>query len=416
MKAPVLIAVALGLHGCATAPVSDLAPGERPELDSDEAGLWQAMERDEFTLRTSPAVIREPGLQQYLESVLCRVAPDYCEEIRIYVIPSPHFNAAMGPNGVMLVFTGLLLRIENEAQLAAIMGHEVGHYQRRHSLQRLRAWRSRAAGIQTVAAVLSAGTAIASANANAALAAGDLSAAASQAETAYRIANAGTILLDSLQIWSVLSQLQYSREHETESDDLGLHWLAVSGYDPGVVVDLWEYMKREDELSDSRFPGYLRTHPLSEDRMTRSRLRAVELHAVFPGSLETGAYSFRQAIDPHRNEWLRSARVGLAQQSEELLLERQRSLGVDPGLVLFHEADMHRKRDQLQNTSLALNTYRHATQYPGVPPEAYREIGLLLWERDETEGARSAFNEYIAQVPTAPDVQLIRSYVEELTE
>ena len=416
MKSGMLLVFAIGLYGCATAPVSNLGPGERPELESDEAGLWQAMERDEFNLRTSPAVIRETVLQQYLESVLCRVTPDYCAEIRIYVISSPMFNAWMSPNGMMGIHTGLLLRVENEAQLAAVMGHELGHYQRRHTLQQWRAWRSRAAGLQTFAAILSAGTSIASASANSALSAGDFSDAASQAQMANRIANVGSVLLDSLQIWAILSQLQYSREHEIESDDLGLNWLTRSGYDPYVVDDLWEYMKAEDELSDSNVPGYLRTHPLPEDRMIRNRQLAAELSAVFADARTTGSVAYKEMVDPYRNAWLSNARVGLDRQYEEVLLERQRYLGVDVGLVLFHEADMYRKRNEAQDANLALETYRRATEHPGAPPEAYREIGLLLWERNELVEAQSAFDEYIARAPDAADLQLIQSYVEELSE
>ena len=58
------------LAACASAPVDDVQPGDRPGLETDEAGLWQMVERDEFRLRTSREVIRAPGLQSYLESVL----------------------------------------------------------------------------------------------------------------------------------------------------------------------------------------------------------------------------------------------------------------------------------------------------------------------------------------------------------
>ena len=49
---------------------------------------------------------------------------------------APHFNAGMFPNGLMLVNTGFLLRIQSEAQLAAVLGHEVGHYVKRHGMKR----------------------------------------------------------------------------------------------------------------------------------------------------------------------------------------------------------------------------------------------------------------------------------------
>ena len=416
MKTRILVLYAIGLYGCASAPVSDLAPGDRPELDTDEAGLWQAMERDEFTLKTSPAVIKDPGLQQYLESVLCQVAPDYCADIRLYVIPSPDFNAAMGPNGVMLIFTGLLLRVQNEAQLAAVMSHEVGHFVRRHSLQQMRAWRSRNAGLQTFAAILSAGASIASAQANSALAAGDLSTAVSRYDTASTIATAGSALLSSLQVWAIMSQLEYSRDQETESDDLGLDWMASAGYDPGVVDDLWQYMQAEDEASELGIPAYLRSHPLPEERMLRNRQRAAELTASHPDATAIHPDTFIAAIAPYRHAWLGSARAGLDRQSEELLIERQRQLGVDPGLVLFHEADILRKQGEPHQSNLALQTYQRATDHPHAPPEAFREIGLLQWDGGRLVEARSAFSEYLSRAPDAPDHLLIQSYVEELSE
>ena len=271
----------------------------------------------------------------------------------------------MGPNGVMLIFTGLLLRIENEAQLAAVMSHEIGHFVRRHSLQQLRAWRSRNAGLQTFAAILSAGTAIASAQANSALAAGDLSTAASRYDLASTIASAGSALLGSLQVWAIMSQLEYSRDQETESDDLGLDWMALAGYDPGVVDDIWQYMQKEDEASELGVPAYLRTHPLPEDRMLRNRQRAAELSAVHPDARTIQPENFMAAIAPYRHAWLGSARAGLDRQSEELLIERQRQLGVDPGLVLFHEADMLRKRGEPHQSNLALQAYQRATRPSG---------------------------------------------------
>ena len=414
MKSKSLLVLALLLCGCATAPVSDLAPGERPDLESDEAGLWQAMERDEYTLRTSSTVIRDPDLQQYLESVLCRVSPEYCADVRIYVIPSPHFNAWMSPNGMMGIHTGLLLRIENEAQLAAVMGHELGHYQRRHTLQQWRGLRSRAAGVSTFAAILSAGASVANASANSALEAGDFSEAVSQAERASRIVNVGSVVLGSLQTWNIISQLQYSREHETESDDLGLDWLARSGYDPAVVEALWEYVQSEDELSETQLPGYLRTHPRPEDRVARNRQLAVDLRAAFPAARTTGSGLYGDVIAPYRHAWLSSARTGLDRSQEALLLERQRDLGVDPGLVLFHEAEMRLERNESEDRNLALETLQEAAGHPGAPPETHREIGLLLWEDNQIAQARNAFDEYLARTPDAPDAPLIRSYMEEM--
>ena len=242
---PALMLLTLG--ACATAPATDVQPGVRPALDTDEAGLWQMVDRDEFRLRTSSEVIRDSSLQNYLEGVLCRVVPDYCADIRIYLLPSPMLNAYMQPNGTMVLFTGLLLRLEDESQLAAIMGHEVAHFIRRHSLQQYRAWRAKAGAWQTVASIVSAGAGVAAANANAAASAGRYGRAIEQANLARSIADIGSAVLTSLEFYAITTQLAFSREQESESDALGISWMNKAGYDPARPLPsgrLWRQRRR----------------------------------------------------------------------------------------------------------------------------------------------------------------------------
>lgn len=112
-------------------------PGQRPRIDTTEAGLWMVMDRAEEDLKTSGHLVKDEELNGYLKSIACRLLPKYCDDIRVYLVQMPYFNATMAPNGAIQIWTGLLLRVQNEAQLAAIIGHELGHYLRRHSLQRM---------------------------------------------------------------------------------------------------------------------------------------------------------------------------------------------------------------------------------------------------------------------------------------
>lgn len=129
----------------------------RPDLATDEGGLWALMDREETRLRRSPFVVRDHGLREYLHGLACRLAGEHCPDIRVYPVRTPWFNASMAPNGMMQVWTGLLLRVENEAQLAAVLGHEIGHYLRRHALERLRDARSRSAFGQILGVALGGG-------------------------------------------------------------------------------------------------------------------------------------------------------------------------------------------------------------------------------------------------------------------
>ena len=101
---------------------------------SEELGIWQNLERVEEAIRTSPQRLIAPELDAYTRGVVERLIGRPAPDLRIYVMHDASLNAAMLPSGFMIVNTGLLARVRNEAQLAAVLGHEAGHYFRKHSL------------------------------------------------------------------------------------------------------------------------------------------------------------------------------------------------------------------------------------------------------------------------------------------
>lgn len=109
----------------------------------DERGLWQQADEAERDLRDSPAVIRDAASNAYIGKVLCRsVGEGRCRGVRVYVVRAPYFNAFMAPNGMMIVWTGALLRLRDEAELASVLGHEFGHFEMRHGLKTFRRGRT----------------------------------------------------------------------------------------------------------------------------------------------------------------------------------------------------------------------------------------------------------------------------------
>jgi len=102
--------------GCAAqSGGQDIAPGEIPPPESDEAGLWMVMDRAEQRLRASGRMVEDPALNGYVRDLVCELSPDYCGAVRLYIVRAAGFNASMAPNGVLHVWTGLLLRVQNEA-------------------------------------------------------------------------------------------------------------------------------------------------------------------------------------------------------------------------------------------------------------------------------------------------------------
>jgi predicted Zn-dependent protease len=141
-------------------------------------------------------------------------------------------NAYCMPGGKIMVYTGLIEKLElTDAELAAVIGHEIAHALREHSRERI----SRAYAQQLVLA----GAAVA--------------------------AGVGGRTLDlANQVATVTFQLPHSREQEAEADRMGLELMARAGYDPNAAVSVWQKMGKE---SSGGPPEFLSTHPSSASRI-----------------------------------------------------------------------------------------------------------------------------------------------------
>ena len=133
-----------------------VGPGYRP-VDADERGLWQMWERLEEEMAASSLLMKAPDLHRYTVGVVERLMGEQARDVRVYLLHDATFNAAMTPNGMMMVNSGLLARVRSEAQLAAVLGHEAGHYVRRHSVSRWRDFKTKTG----IMAFVTAGTAVA---------------------------------------------------------------------------------------------------------------------------------------------------------------------------------------------------------------------------------------------------------------
>src|SRR6478736_8495858 len=176
-----------------------IGPGYRP-TERDELGLWKEMERVEEEVAGSNLLITDPKLTSYLQNLIGTVGGPAAKDFRIYLARIPEFNAMMFPTGFPVVFTGLLLRMRNEAQLAGVIAHESGHFLRRHMI---RSWRDqkRKTDIFAVGAMLA----------------------------GVGGAGAGVYLgnyVQLAQLGTLLSLFQYSRVMEAEADAMGAKLIA----------------------------------------------------------------------------------------------------------------------------------------------------------------------------------------------
>jgi len=199
-----------------------IGPGYRA-VDQDEKGMWQQMERVEEEISGSNLLIKDPQLTGYLGDLIGRVGGPAAKDMRIYLARIPEFNAVMFPTGFAVVFSGLLLRMRNEAQLAGVIAHESAHFLRKHQLRQWRDVRRKT----DIFSFLAMGAGVAGGAAG--IYAGDL----------VQLAQLGTIL----------SLLKYNRALEAEADAMGVRLLAEAGYDPMAMSETWEQLIAELDLS-----------------------------------------------------------------------------------------------------------------------------------------------------------------------
>lgn len=370
-----------GLTALAAEPQTPAPPEDgwaerfaRPSLDSDEGGLWALMDREESRLRRSPFALRDKGLTQYLQQVACKLGGVHCPDVRVHVVRTPLFNASMAPNGMMQVWTGLLLRLDNESQLAAVLGHEMGHYLERHTVERLRDAKGRLAFAQFLGL----------------------------------FGVVGAIG----QLGMLAGSFAYSREHETRADRLGVRLMRQAGYDARQAARVWDNLVGEIEVTGGKEAAkrspMMATHPPVESR--RDALLAL---AGEDGG-QVGEADFQRAIAPWRLDWLLDE-VRRGQYEESLILfDRLLTRSPTDAQVRFARGEVRRLRAGPDDLAQAVEDLSAAALHDSAPALTFRSLGLAHRQRQEQPAAALAFERYLARAPDATDAALIRHSILEL--
>jgi predicted Zn-dependent protease len=354
----------------------------RPEAGTDEGGLWAYMDREEQRLKRSSFLIRDPALNRYVGDIACRLAGEHCPEMRVYLVRTPFFNASMAPNGMMQVWSGLLLRMQNEAQLAAVLGHEIGHYLQRHSVERLRDAKSRSSFGLILGMALG----------------------------AVGGGNVGALA----QMGVLAGGLAYGRDQEREADRIGIALMARSGYVPAEAGRVWGQLLEEYEGARAAGEDVQSTnilfasHPPAEER--REVLSAAA-RRDWPGAAHTGVEEYRSALAAHRMGYLHDE-VRRRRFGESLVLfDRMLKSSPRDGQVHYFKGEAYRLRAREGDAKLALQAYRAALGMDDAPPEVHRALGTVLRQAGEHAEAHRAFERYLELKPGAEDAELIRSYL-----
>lgn len=361
-----------------SAPLPPYAGAYQPQ-GVDERGQWMLADEAERKMRDSKLLVADPELNAYVRGVLCRtVGADRCGGVRIYIARVPLFNAFMMDNGTMQVWSGFLLRVRSEAELAAVLGHEFGHFEQRHGLARFQQRRT-ATDIMTWAGFMG--------------------------------GEAGRTVHDV----ALTSIFSFTRAQEKEADLKSFAYLAASPYRPGASADIWERLMdeadataagRKQRSSRYRLP-FFETHPTELQRAKYLR----ELAKKDGDEGEDGAERYAKAMAKWRPEFLADQiKLNDFGGTEYLLGELARSGWTSD--LLYARAELYRMRGHPRDLVAAADFYRAAIDKGSVSPETRRGLGLALMRSGSVAEGQRALRDYLAMKPDAADRELIAALLE----
>jgi len=385
MKKLLLIFLIFILNSCQTPlggakDVKNIEPEERPNIESIEAGLWMQMDNYEEKLKTSGSRLTDKNLDKYLKDILCNLT-EYCQDIRVYVQDIPYFNAFMAPNGMMVVWTGLLLRVGNEAQLAAVIGHEAGHYIRRHSLK---AWLD-AKTRTDLMAILSIGLAVGG------------------------VPGGGDIFNIS-QLLQAGIMAKHSRDNEREADEIGLDSLIKAGYDPDEAPKVWENIIKEMELGENKNPpAFFASHPNPKERIKNLKEQTKKYSDI---KRNHNKENLKNIISPHTKNWIKNEiRTNNKIEQTSFIFSNFFDNKEDSHLLKFYQGEIYRLKKEEKNNEKAIELYKESIEENDNFPDVYRELGLLLLKEEKKDEARKNLEKYVTLAPNAKDVEIVKSYI-----
>lgn len=381
-------------------------------IDDDEAGLLLKVEKQEQLIRTSQFRTNAPDIESELNEMACMISPEDCDRLNVYLLDLPGLNAFVMPNGAIFVQTGLLLRVENESQIAAVIAHEIVHFREKHSLEAIRRASDQAATFAILGAVVGAAGNVAAAGA----------ATPSQMQSVSNASQTAGLMLQSMQVISGLALLAFSRENEEESDIQGAELSARAGYSKAAGMELWlAYMAEDEAAGGDQALSLLATHPLPESRVQYlAKFREVDEQGGVkpPTNVIDGLEEFRES-------WLlMELRVLHPQQFGFLADKQQRDWNISPQLVSHLKAESWVRYSDRQGLSrsqiedareAAMTAFASGADLPGgLPADGYRDWGMLAIDMADKASAKRALTKYLELSPNAWDAQFIKKKLDGL--
>jgi len=372
LRVSMIVLLALLLSGCNTLPVRSLTSASDARAANDEEGrVWVMSDDFDLALERQGALYPDGTLQAYVQSVGDRLFPEFRGVVRYQVLDSPDLNAFALGNGSIYINSGMLARLDNEAQLATILAHEVTHFSEQHNLKNRR-------NINTSAT-----------------------------------AGLGITLLTGIplsgQLFVSAAISGYSQELEREADISGHARLVAMGYAPEESVKTFQHLLAEVEALDIDQPYFFSTHPRLQERIASFRELNEKVH---DSGDELGAGRYLANTRKLRGEMLQRYLEMHQDKILILMLEGDVDHQRYPAHWPFFLGEAYRHRAEEGDFERAAKAYRQALANAPEFAPTHRALGILYLGQERRGEALESFQRYLEMSPEAKDRAYVAQYIE----
>lgn len=409
------------MAGCATTPVVKFGDGHLSDtLQQEEASILELVHPEIQKLETQGALLRDPELEAYLAGIGQRMVPTRrtAESGLVYrfrVVRDPTLNAFAFPTGDIFVHTGLLARLQTEAELADVLGHEASHVYSRDTLFRFMDAKQKTIAWKVTDLVLT---------------------------PAFAFVGAGGLSELGLGLIYATSVTGYGREQEARADLDGLQQLADAGYDPaqGVAAE-YRFLAEEERYRRGLEVFFLASHPDTRWRIAEKErwLKAKGIEPVRSGAAdpqylvvtakvrkENARLNLQLDRFYHAIDDLQALldHGGPDAEAWALIGDAYREMSENPRAAEFElSAKAWREFNELEEAALkskwreqARQAYQQGFTLDCQLPEAHRGMGLLLAAEQRRDEATASLQRYLALRPGAKDRRFITTHLERLSQ
>lgn len=367
----VALSLPLLLAGCATPMQPFTGTPTRSTLNADQRVVWQASDDQDKAFHNSDATLDDPVLQTYVQGIVDRLYPEFHGAIHVHLLKSAVPNAFMMANGSCYVQLGILPLLQNEAQLAIVLGHEGIHFVDQHGVEE----RGYANNSVVTGLVL------------------------------------GIVVPFVAPMIAYSSIFGYSVDMETEADRRGYARFLKAGYAPGEAVAPFVALDEYSRAMGIKESYFYADHPKLQARIAYFQGEAAK---SAPGGI-VGRETYLAASQDARLWVLQEL---LARQSHKaliFLLEDKARQTEYPDWARYYLGRAYALRGSDGDPAKAEAVYRAViAKDPGYAP-TYEALGELLMQRGSTAEAITLFQSYERLAPAASDRAYIDTYLKRLT-